>query len=151
MYHYTGSGLSNVWLVNGYAEHSTPYGQSVSIADIDGLHQVIGLEIISQPPGRMAGEEVRFLRKEMDLSQQALAELIGVKEITVRKWEQKDCPAGPAQTLLRAIFARHIHGDDRLSQIMDELRNQDQKPHAQAPLRFKDDPDRGWQRERLAA
>jgi len=151
MYHYTGSGLANVWLVNGYTEHDTPYGPSISIVDLEGLHRVIGVEITQQPPGRMAGEAVRFLRKEMDLSQQALAELIGVKEITVRKWEQKDCPSGPAQTLLRAIYARHIHGDDRLSQIMDDLRRQDQALPQQAALRFKDDPERGWQRERLAA
>lgn len=151
MHHYTGSGLSNVWLVNGYAQHPTPYGMAVSIDDMDGLHRAIGLEIVHQPPGRMAGEEVRYLRKEMDVSQQALADLLGLKEITVRKWEQQGCPSGPAQILLRAVYLNHVNGDAQLSDVMNRLRRQDQKRGCQTELRFKDDPNFGWQRERMAA
>lgn len=151
MYHYTGSGLSNIWLLNGYAEHATPYGPAISIADVEGLHRAIGLEIVNQPPGRLAGEEVRFLRREMDLSQRALADMLRLKEITVRKWEQQGCPSGPAQILLRAVYLLQVCGHDRLSQIMDQLRHRDRKTAIQIQLRFRDDPDQGWQRDRMAA
>ena len=34
MYHYTDGGLRNVWLANGYAKHSTPFGDGVAIQDL---------------------------------------------------------------------------------------------------------------------
>jgi hypothetical protein len=36
MYHYTESGLDNVWLANGYTVIETPYGKGVSVRDADG-------------------------------------------------------------------------------------------------------------------
>ncbi len=151
MYHYTGSGLSNIWLSNGYSEHETPYGPAVSITDVEGLHKAIGLEIVYQPLKRLAGEEVRFLRLEMDLSQRALATMLSLREITVRKWEQNGCPKGPAQILLRALYLLHISGNAQLKEIMERLRTLDCKTAVQMKLRFRDDPDQGWKRERLAA
>lgn len=41
VYHYRECGLGNVWLANGYDEHSTPYGEGVSIDDAEGLQKVI--------------------------------------------------------------------------------------------------------------
>ena len=42
MYHYTESGLDNVYLVNGFEFIPSPSGKSVVIQDIDGLHNAIG-------------------------------------------------------------------------------------------------------------
>ena len=39
MYHYTECGLTNVWLVNGFIRHRTPYGKRVAIENGDGLHR----------------------------------------------------------------------------------------------------------------
>ena len=41
-YHYTGCGLDNIYLANGFERKVTPYGEGVSIADADGLHEAIG-------------------------------------------------------------------------------------------------------------
>jgi hypothetical protein len=40
MYHYTESGLRNVWLENGVTRRKTAYGVATSIQDVDGLHKV---------------------------------------------------------------------------------------------------------------
>lgn len=54
MYHYTESGLLNVWLVNGYQEHETPYGRGLSIEEADELHRAICRE-------KGAGSEIRLM------------------------------------------------------------------------------------------
>ncbi|MBK6279263.1 MAG: hypothetical protein IPF57_14575 [Gammaproteobacteria bacterium] len=88
MYHYTMCGLPNVWLENGFQVHrSKAYGESVSIHDVKGLHRAIGLDI-ARVPRALHRDEIRFLRIELDMSQRALADVLGVKEITVRKWKR---------------------------------------------------------------
>ena len=39
VYHYTESGLNNVFLENGVSIHEAVYGKGVSIMDTDGLHR----------------------------------------------------------------------------------------------------------------
>ena len=86
MYHYTESGLQNVWLKNGYTMKKTPYGKGASIQDIEGLHKLIGSLIAKKP--KLTGAKLRFLRKEMGLSQRALGELVGTSEQNVSLWER---------------------------------------------------------------
>ncbi|TWP39194.1 transcriptional regulator, partial [Xylella fastidiosa subsp. fastidiosa] len=38
MYHYTESGLGNVWLRNGFTVHKTPYGDGIAIDNLPSLH-----------------------------------------------------------------------------------------------------------------
>ncbi|MBU0656550.1 MAG: hypothetical protein KJ914_15615 [Gammaproteobacteria bacterium] len=45
--HYQSCGLANVWLCNGFENKQTPYGEAVSIADVEGLHKAIGLFILN--------------------------------------------------------------------------------------------------------
>ena len=87
MYHYTGCGLRNIWLKNGYEHWNTPYGKGVAIADLEGLHRAIGLALVQHKP-RLSGAEVRFLRSELDFSQSDLAKVLGVGETSVRGWEK---------------------------------------------------------------
>ena len=61
-YHYTESGLTNVWLANGYTVRKTKYGEGVSIQDADGLHRALARVLSNK--ARLTGTEVRFLRKE---------------------------------------------------------------------------------------
>ncbi|MDN5872304.1 MAG: transcriptional regulator [Nitrococcus sp.] len=90
MYHYEECGLPNVWLVNGYTEHETPYGKAVNIENTNGLHQCIAQEIIKSRP-RLTGYEFRFLRHELDMSQKQLASVFfGKSDQTVANWEKGD-------------------------------------------------------------
>lgn len=104
-YHYTDSGLDRVFLVNGYEIHATPYGDAVSIHDVEGLHRAIARAIVRSPK-RIDGAEFRFLRKHLDQSQKALANLIGAEEQGVYRWERlrtKPVP-GMADRLIRILF-----------------------------------------------
>ncbi|MBK7001681.1 MAG: hypothetical protein IPH35_17395 [Rhodoferax sp.] len=71
MYHYTESGLQNVWLANGYKIRKCEDGDAVAIADVYGLNTVIGRHIATK--SYLSGKEFRFLRKELDLSQNRFA------------------------------------------------------------------------------
>lgn len=115
--HYTSCGLSNVWLLNGYRDKDTPYGPAVSIDDLDGLHRAIGLGIARQPHG-LTGEEFRFLRQELDLSQARLAAYLGTSAETVARWEQGDEVPRWADCLLRALFRERTEGHAHVEELL---------------------------------
>lgn len=104
IYHYTESGLPNVYLRNGFTLESSDYGETVAIHDVDDLHRAIGRRLALETP-LLGGREVRFLRRELDLSQLQLAEVLGVGETSVRGWENDRTPIGrPAERLLRVLY-----------------------------------------------
>ncbi|MCA9324908.1 helix-turn-helix domain-containing protein [Candidatus Saccharibacteria bacterium] len=153
-YHYTLCGLPDVYLVNGYKIETSPYGgETISIENIKGLHEAIGVDIISQP-GRLRPEQIKFLRKEMGLSQHLLATLIEVSEVTYRKWESasdRNQIKGPADKLLRAIYARYIGQDEKLKSLLDTAIELDHKiiksgakEQFQQALRTFEETDAGW-------
>ena len=86
-YHYTGCGLDNVWLRNGYRIAEDVYGQSVSIDNLPGLHHTIASLLVNKA-APLTGTELRFLRIELDLSQRRLGELLGRDAQTVALWEK---------------------------------------------------------------
>lgn len=107
MYHYTESGLKNIYLRTGYDKLEINGEKAVSIHDLDGLHNVISQDIIDSPSA-LTGDEIRFLRKEMDLTQNSFADILSVSEDTVRGWEngRTDIP-GPADKLIRVFYSQH--------------------------------------------
>lgn len=123
-YHYTESGLDNVWLENGYVVRTHPnYGEGITITNVRGLHQAIGEWIIAQPRP-LFGAEFRFLRIELDLSQRRAGELLGTTEQSVAKWEKaraKHVANKSAERLLRLAYAEYIHGKPEFSVILDRL------------------------------
>ena len=115
-YHYTGSGLDNIWLLNGYKIHDTPYGEGVMIHNPEGLHRAIALDLVKQETP-LSGAGFRFLRKEMNLSQPVLGELLGVSEQTVANYEKGKRKRGLPKAddaLLRLLYMEYI---DRNSQV----------------------------------
>jgi putative transcriptional regulator len=121
MYHYTESGLDNVYLVNGFELVPSPAGKSVVIQDIDGLHDAIG-RILIRERKVLTGKEVRFLRHELDMSQSTLARMMDVTEQTVRRWEQEKLPIPrAADALLRSLFAEKIGGSGKISEILKRI------------------------------
>lgn len=141
-YHYTESGLDNVYLVNGYTVHETPYGDGVSIQNTAGLHRALG-QIIVNAPNELNGAELRFLRKEMELGQRDLAGLVGTTEQTLRLWEKHRNKAlpGPADRLLRALYVEYVGGDGSVRRLVERLAHLDQTKRAKVSLR---ETDEGW-------
>ena len=107
-YHYLECGLDDVFLMNGFQRFESPRGTSIAIRDIDGLHRAIGDHLCNRKKD-LSGKEIRFLRREMLLSQASLARMLDVKEQTVHRWEtEKTGIPGAAETLLRLLYLEKI-------------------------------------------
>lgn len=121
MFHYTSCGLQNIWLKNGYEVIDTEYGKATSIHDLTGLHAAIGMYIINNKPN-LSGAEVRFLRKELDLSQAHLAMLLGVSEISIRGWESNRSKiTKPSDKLLRTLYSAHVNENKEIKEFIERL------------------------------
>ena len=123
-YHYLECGLDDVYLVNGFKRFDSARGTSIAIGDIDNLHRAIGEHLCNRKRD-LSGKEIRFLRREMLLSQASLAHLLDVKEQTVHRWEtEKSNMPGAAAALLRLLYMEQIRKADeslrsRLKRIAD--------------------------------
>jgi len=142
MYHYTESGLRNIWLVNGYVLKRTSYGNTVLIRDLEGLHRFIG-SVIARQPG-LAGPELRFLRKEMGMSQRALAEFVGTTEQSISLWERRGRVPQTADRIIKLAYLETIHrnGKVKIRETIDFLNQLEAK--ALSPLRL--EKARAWKK-----
>jgi DNA-binding transcriptional regulator YiaG len=144
-YHYTECGLDYVWLANGFDMFPGPEGDLISIRDIDGLHRAIGQWLVHERKA-LTGPELRFLRHELQLSQAALAHLLGVDAQTVARWEKsgrtgRNRPNPAAERTIRLLYLEHIGDEDGISatlKIVADLEDRD----AQRITAFEDDG--GW-------
>jgi len=146
-YHYRESGLDNIFLIDGFRVHKTKYGRGVSIDNTEGLHKAIGRWLIDLPKP-LNGAELRFLRLEMDLSQNQLAALIGSTEQNVRRWEKtrKRPVLGPADRLLRALYNQYSGGDVDVRRMVDRLAELEQITRA-PEARLRETKSGGWKVE----
>lgn len=111
-YHYLECGLNNVYLVNGFKYLQTPRGKSISIKDIDGLHKAIGFYLVTSKKD-LSGDELRFLRHDMLISQATLARLLGISEQAIRRWERgKITIPKPSESLIRLLYREHVQNKD---------------------------------------
>ncbi len=111
-YHYTECGLDDVYLLNGYKRHQTPYGDGVTVDNADGLYKAIA-EYICFNKATLNGKEIRFLRKLLDLTQAELAVWLACDQQTVARWEKgRTTIPGPADRLMRTLYLAHCGGVD---------------------------------------
>lgn len=142
-YHYTESGLQNVYLSNGYKTRQTEGGEAVAIADVEGLHQAIGRELAIRP--HLTGAGLRFLRKELGLSQHRLGATVGAAVESVSLWERRGRIPKSADRIVRAMYLEHLDGNAHITQMIQRLIDMDSQPEEK--LVFTDSP-HGW---RMAA
>ena len=121
MYHYRECGLPNVYLVNGYREIETRHGRGVSIEDVEGLHMAIAHALVEEEPS-LSGPEVRFIRKFLELTQTQLADLLGVEDQSVRRWEKLAHVPKQADHGIRLVFRDLTHTATKpLSELVRQL------------------------------
>jgi len=129
MFHYKDCGLDNVWLKNGFNEIETEYGPAISIFNLEGLHSTIGMQII-ECNALLNGKEIRFLRKEMDLSQKHLGEILGVSEESIRGWEKgRNKITAPSDKLIRILYKEHETGDGMIRDALERLSQMNVEDH----------------------
>ena len=120
-HHYTESGLRNIWLANGFKEHKTAYGKGIAFDNIEGLHREIGRNLCAYRP-RLTGPEFRFLRHELDLSQSALAALLGNNDQAVALWEKSKVKVPTwADRLMRALYREHMGENVKIRKLIEAV------------------------------
>lgn len=138
-YHYTECGLRNVWLANGFELKATRYGTGLAIHDVEGLHQAIGRALAHK--AALTGADLRFLRKEMDLSQAGLGTLLGVTDQAVAKWEKTGRIPRTAERMVRLIYLEHVGGHVQVRKIIEEMARTDR---ADAEALIAESAGEGW-------
>lgn len=129
MFHYRGAGLDNICLKNGYREVEYGDETAVSVENVEGLHKAIAARLIHKP-AKLTGQEFRFLRIEMDLSQHRLGELIGAGEQSIRQWEHDRTSSvnGSAERLIRVLAGeRLLNEGGKIARQLEELADLDHR------------------------
>ena len=121
MYHYTECGLSNVQLANGYHIEEVDGEAFYSVENVYELHKVIAKNIVDQT-SPLIGEQIRFLRIELNMSQKALGQLLGTAEQTIARWEKQQsvCPKA-TDAALRAIYLESINEDSQVKLMLEMI------------------------------
>lgn len=107
-YQYTECGLDNVFIEGMAVVQDHAGEETLEIASIGLLHSVIA-EGIVMLPSKMSGRELRFLRTEMGLTQEKLADVLKVTLLTVSRWEREESPIkDTAEMLIRLMAVEHL-------------------------------------------
>ncbi|MBF0333547.1 MAG: transcriptional regulator [Alphaproteobacteria bacterium] len=103
-HHYIECGLDYVYILNGFTVHETGYGPAVEVDGADALDRQIALAIVNHQ-GALTGQEVRFLRGLLDLTQAELGFLLGKDAQSVARWERLKTAIPPTEDrALRQIY-----------------------------------------------
>lgn len=121
MYHYTDGGLKNVWLASGYKIHKTPYGEGISIEDLDGLSAAVCLAL-ARKCSPLSGAEFRYIRSAgMKQSQAGLAKLLGNNEQAVARWEKTGKVPRWADKLVRLLYLAQADGSVPIASAIERI------------------------------
>jgi putative transcriptional regulator len=144
-YQYRECGLDNVWLIGGVDHTVTPRGTGITIQDIEGLHRVIG-NILVRERKNLTGREFRFLRHEINMTQQNLAAVLGVDVQSVGRWERGESKGGiprPAQGLIRLLYEEKANGNRQICEPLEWLAALDEQTGDEEEITLQETPD-GW-------
>jgi putative transcriptional regulator len=148
-YQYLGCGLPNVYLTNGVKETKTPYGPSIVINDVEGLHGAIADQLVVKASA-LTPVEFRFLRSYLELSQKKLGELVGTSDQSIANWEKGNTAiVKSAETLLRMLVREHRGGNVDVRQFVERVNEDDRQERLQS-LTFKQSK-KTWRFEAAAA
>ena len=117
-YQYTECGLDNV-IIEGISIDTDDEGdECVEIPHIHELHRSIAEAIINHKKG-MSGDELRFLRTEMGMTQAELAKLVHRERLTVSRWERGEGDIDSTGEALVRIQAADMLGITRDESIQE--------------------------------
>lgn len=140
LYRFADGGLRNVWLANGYTVKRTSYGNAVAIEDIEGLTQVV-CRALARKPGRLDGDEFRYLRLHLRLSQKSLSKLFGNTEQSVANWEKRGRVPLWADKHIRLLWEAARDGDETVKRVVDRINEVERLIHQRIVIR---ETRRGW-------
>ena len=111
-YRYTECGLDNVF-IKGIEPKIDDHGEEVHwIPNVNGLHKTIAYGIVEGDTG-MSGQELRFLRTEMGLTQAELAKHVHCDAQTIARWEKGQTPIqAAAEVIIRVMVGEKLEMGD---------------------------------------
>ena len=122
MHHYTECGLNYIYLINGYEViNDIEFGEFISIHNVEGLNRQIAKDIIKKAP-LIRGQEARFFRSELKLTQTQMSILLGTDLRTIQRWETEkrdDAIPQMADKLIRLFYTAHTEGNKVTKKIHD--------------------------------
>jgi len=87
LYHYTESGLPGIYLKNVmWSECPACHAREVTLPGAGQLHRCIAWGIVTKS-SMLSGEEIVFLRKMLRKNQKQMAELLGLSQVVLNRWE----------------------------------------------------------------
>ena len=112
-------GALNVLIVNGRVVKCVSCGATLPMVERHKeLDRAIGEALLAKP-GRLAGPELRFLRKHVRMRQADICKYLGTDQGTVSKWETSEQPIGlRTDRLVRYVIAVH---DELFRERLDQL------------------------------
>jgi DNA-binding transcriptional regulator YiaG len=119
---YRGCGLEGVYLLGGYKRVNTPEGDGIVVKHLDDLHKAITAYLVTEKKA-LTGPELRFLRKQLDLTQAELGRKLRLSDQQVARWEKGQFEiSGPADVLLRLICLVHLGMEvEKAMQLIEEM------------------------------
>jgi putative transcriptional regulator len=149
-YHYKESGLDNIYLANGFEWITTPRGKALKIEDVEGLHRAIGKTLINEKKS-LTGREFRFLRHELNLTQQLVALMVDVDVQTVGRWERDETEIqGSAERLVKLLYAEKISENPKVHELLERLGALDEAMNGETELELEATAS-GWEVTQIAA
>lgn len=141
--HYRECGLDNVYLLSGYDIVETAYGKGLRIKNLEALHRAIG-EHLACAKKELTGKELRFLRRQMDLTQADLGSYVGLSAQQVARWEKGQSEiSGAAELLVRILYLATIHKSRlNVERVLNRLKSLDAEPR-DLP-RYFEETKNGW-------
>lgn len=139
---YEAGGLPQVVLMGVEVRRCPECGaEEMAIPRIEELHRVITQAFIRKPT-RLAGSEIRFLRKYLGWSGTDFASRMGTARETVSRWERGALPIGTqADRLLRLLVATSVPVKDYSAEDLTHIKER----RTPTPARLSLTADReGW-------
>ncbi len=109
-HHYLESGLDDVY-VSAFQFKDDSGKSYVRIPQIGQLHVLIADSII-QKRDKLSGNEVYFLRIEMNINKPTLSEILGIDADKITRWEKDDydCPVDVEKQFRELAFENLVEG-----------------------------------------
>ncbi|MFO1089829.1 MAG: helix-turn-helix domain-containing protein [Hyphomicrobiales bacterium] len=140
-FRYTGCGLDDVYLLNGYEVMVHDGEEYVAVRDIDDLHVAIGRHLVTTRK-TLSAREVKFLRVTLNMTQEQLGKALRKDAQSIARWEkgQVQIPSD-AESLLRIVFFAETSNADELRAlrelIVEKIRTLEEQKGSQTRAQFR--------------
>lgn len=140
-YHYTECGLDYVYLVDGFEVIETGYGSAVQVSNAGKLDRAIAGAVVSRQ-SRLTGQEVRFLRGLLDMTQSELGRALGKDAQSIARWEKGKTEIPPTEDI--AIRQIYLEKTGHRQRFIDTSRQVAELKKRIEEVRFKVKGRQGW-------